>query len=620
MRFTAPRSATAVALALSLAGPAPALAQEAEAALPECWAEAALPCATDTGALVETEADLDAYVTAFPAEAAAAAERAQSDGAEAPVAEEAPAAEEPAPEAAPEAAPEPTPEAAPEPTPEAAPEPEAAAPEAAPETEAPAPEAEAPDPEPAPEAAPEAEAATPAPQPEPAPEAAAPEPAPEADATAPEPAPEAAPEPEATAPEATPAPEAAAPDAAPEPAPEAEAAAPAPEPEAAPEAEQPTPEVTPEPPAEDTAAAPADAGEQGMAQSEATEPPAAAAAAPEAAPAAEVEETVVTEETARSSSEDFETAITREDASSGNDDDDNREVLQRAIAAGLAGAALAVLLNQGGQVTADSGDRLVLQEDDGNLRLFRDENALLRQPGARVRTETFDDGSTRTFVRRDDGSEVVTIRAADGTLLRRTRILPDGREVLLIDDMVETRPVEVSRLPDAPREVVRVTDDEDALREALARVMSQDLGRSFTLRQIREIDRVRYLAPEIEIDAITFASGSAAIEPDQARELAALGRTLGRLIDENPGEVFLIEGHTDAVGDASYNLALSDRRAESVALALTEYFGVPPENLVVQGYGEFDLKVPTQDAERENRRANVRRITGLLGIESAELR
>jgi outer membrane protein OmpA-like peptidoglycan-associated protein len=180
--------------------------------------------------------------------------------------------------------------------------------------------------------------------------------------------------------------------------------------------------------------------------------------------------------------------------------------------------------------------------------------------------------------------------------------------------------VEVSRLPNAPREVVRYTGDEEELRLALARAMAQDVGRSFSLRQIREIDRVRYLAPEIEIDAITFATGSAAIQPDQARQLAALGRALGRLIDENPGEVFLIEGHTDAVGDASYNLALSDRRAESVALALSEYFDVPPENLVVQGYGEFDLKVPTQTAEQENRRANVRRITGLLGIESAELR
>ncbi|MCU0855526.1 MAG: OmpA family protein [Rhodobacteraceae bacterium] len=386
--------------------------------------------------------------------------------------------------------------------------------------------------------------------------------------------------------------------------------------------EEPSPEAAPEAPAEEAAAAPADTGEQGMAQTEPTEPAAAAAAAaPEAAPEAAVEETVVTEETARSSSEDFETEITREEASSNDDDDDdNSEMLQRALAAGLAGAALAALLNQGGQVTADSGDRLVLQQDDGNLRLFRDENALLRQPGARVRTETFDDGSTRTTVLRDDGSEVVTIRGADGTLLRRTRILPDGREVLLIDDMVETRPVEVARLPDAPREAVRYTGDEDELRAALARAMSQDVGRSFSLRQVREIDRVRYLAPEIEIDAITFASGSAAIDPDQARQLATLGRALAGLIEENPGEVFLIEGHTDAVGDASYNLALSDRRAESVALALTEYFDVPPENLVVQGYGEFDLKVPTQTAERENRRANVRRITGLLGIESAELR
>ena len=58
--------------------------------------------------------------------------------------------------------------------------------------------------------------------------------------------------------------------------------------------------------------------------------------------------------------------------------------------------------------------------------------------------------------------------------------------------------------------------------------------------------------------------------------------------------------------------ALSDRRAESVALALAEYFDVPPENLVTQGYGESDLKVPTQEANRENRRVVVRNITPLL--------
>ncbi|OIQ63815.1 outer membrane porin F precursor [mine drainage metagenome] len=84
------------------------------------------------------------------------------------------------------------------------------------------------------------------------------------------------------------------------------------------------------------------------------------------------------------------------------------------------------------------------------------------------------------------------------------------------------------------------------------------------------------------------------------------------LISTNPSEVFLIEGHTDAIGDEASNLALSDARAESVALALTEMFGVPPQNMVTQGYGESDLAVQTQTATGRNRRVLVRRITELL--------
>ena len=68
----------------------------------------------------------------------------------------------------------------------------------------------------------------------------------------------------------------------------------------------------------------------------------------------------------------------------------------------------------------------------------------------------------------------------------------------------------------------------------------------------------------------------------------------------------------------AFNLALSDRRAESVALALTEFFDVPPENMVIQGYGESNLKVRTLESEPANRRAVVRRITPLL--QTAELR
>jgi outer membrane protein OmpA-like peptidoglycan-associated protein len=94
--------------------------------------------------------------------------------------------------------------------------------------------------------------------------------------------------------------------------------------------------------------------------------------------------------------------------------------------------------------------------------------------------------------------------------------------------------------------------------------------------------------------------------------LAVVADGISRAIAANPSEVFLVEGHTDAVGSDVDNLSLSDRRAESVALVLSQQFGVPAENLTTQGYGEQYLKVPTQGPEQANRRVTVRRITPLL--------
>jgi OOP family OmpA-OmpF porin len=87
---------------------------------------------------------------------------------------------------------------------------------------------------------------------------------------------------------------------------------------------------------------------------------------------------------------------------------------------------------------------------------------------------------------------------------------------------------------------------------------------------------------------------------------------MNRVVERDPREMFLIEGHTDAVGSDEDNLSLSDRRAETVAIILTEEFGVPPENITTQGYGEQYLKVDTPEPEVQNRRVAVRRITPLI--------
>lgn len=342
---------------------------------------------------------------------------------------------------------------------------------------------------------------------------------------------------------------------------------------------------------------------------------AAASAEGEATAEAEVETEEVTEETARSSSEDFETAITSEATAQATtpDDDSGLSNFEKALLLGLGAVAVGSILDSGEEVVSNTGDRLVLQDNQGNLRVLKNDDALLRQPGAQVQTETFNDGSTRTTVTRDDGTRIITIRDASGRVLRRVREFENGERVVLFDDTEVAEPVDVSTLPEPRNTQIEVdSTDEDALRVALAQAEARDAGRSFSLNQVRQIRQVRELAPELNLDAITFPTGSAAIQPSQAEELASLGRAMSRIIEERPGEVFLIEGHTDAVGSATYNLALSDRRAETVALALSEYFDVPPENMITQGYGESALKVQTLDAERANRRATIRRITPLL--------
>ncbi|TDL81272.1 hypothetical protein E2L08_06260 [Palleronia sediminis] len=566
-----------------------------------------------------------------------------------------------------EAVPEPEAEPAPEPEVEATPEPEV---EATPETEAeePTPQIEM-TPETEAEAAPEAEV-TPDTEAEAVPEAAPAEeaaPAPEAELPTDEvpsepelPTDEASGEPEAT----EEAPEVDAPAVADDPTPETPMAgddaaegdpgetplettdeAPA-EGDEAPAEETAIEDGTaaPETPAEPTAMPeeeavierPTEAPSAGAAEAATGAAPSAAAAAAdsETDSGATVSEEVVTEEAARSSDEEFESqldATPRPDAAGAeadtgaeaapaaqplaDDDDGGLSDLEKALLVGAGGLVVGALLRGNRTVVASSDDRLVV-ERNGEYQVIKDDNALLRQPGAEVRTETFDDGSTRTIVTREDGSQIVTIRDADLRVIRRARITPDGERILLFDDTAGAEAVDVSRLPTPQYRVIDAPGDEDALARALAAEAGVD--RRFTLAQVRQIPQVRDLAPAVDLDSITFDTGSSAIDPDQAQELASLGRTIARTIERNPREVFLVEGHTDAVGSEAMNLALSDRRAESVALALTEYFDVPPENLVVQGYGERFLKVPTEAAERRNRRATLRRITPLLQQAAAQ--
>jgi outer membrane protein OmpA-like peptidoglycan-associated protein len=67
---------------------------------------------------------------------------------------------------------------------------------------------------------------------------------------------------------------------------------------------------------------------------------------------------------------------------------------------------------------------------------------------------------------------------------------------------------------------------------------------------------------------------------------------------------FLVEGHTDAIGPADYNRALSERRAAAVVDYLVTH-GIDPARLTAQGFGETRPRA-TDPSDPANRRVETR--------------
>jgi outer membrane protein OmpA-like peptidoglycan-associated protein len=227
-----------------------------------------------------------------------------------------------------------------------------------------------------------------------------------------------------------------------------------------------------------------------------------------------------------------------------------------------------------------------------------------------------------TIIFRPGGERIVTVLDNNGYLLRRSRFLPDGREIIIIDNrpraglrvgnlFVVLAPPRI-RIP-RERYIVVYRDAPPALLyDTLVAPPVDVIERPYTLDEIRYSPTLRARMPRIDLDTVTFESGSWELTPDQIDKLAPIAEAMKRAIDQNPQIAFMVEGYTDATGNEEDNLSLSDRRAESVAVALTEQFGVPPENLTTQGYGEQDLLVPTQGPEPRNRRVTIRNVAPLL--------
>jgi outer membrane protein OmpA-like peptidoglycan-associated protein len=275
-------------------------------------------------------------------------------------------------------------------------------------------------------------------------------------------------------------------------------------------------------------------------------------------------------------------------------------------------------------VIIETGDRRIVREGRRKFIRNRDNNRLSRR--ARQVRQIRRNGRDITRVTRRNGVQIVTVRDRRGRVVRRVRIGRNGRRTVLFTNNYRGRRRDRGglsafwlglALPLIAIPTYRyIVDSRRAsygdMYDALSAPPVQALDDRYTLDEVRYNYPLRARMRSVDVNTIEFASGSWLVDQSEYGRLKNLANAMRRVIRRNGDEMFLIEGHTDAVGDDDDNLSLSDRRAESVAVILSEEFGVPPENMVTQGYGEQFLREKTSYASQINRRVTVRRITPLL--------
>lgn len=105
------------------------------------------------------------------------------------------------------------------------------------------------------------------------------------------------------------------------------------------------------------------------------------------------------------------------------------------------------------------------------------------------------------------------------------------------------------------------------------------------------------------LDDLVFPSGAAALAEGDYASLAAVAAWL----KANPGTTIALVGHTDASGSLAANIALSERRAQSVVEALTRTHGTERTRVTAKGVGFLAPRASnqTEEGRQKNRRVEV---------------
>lgn len=182
------------------------------------------------------------------------------------------------------------------------------------------------------------------------------------------------------------------------------------------------------------------------------------------------------------------------------------------------------------------------------------------------------------------------------------------------DTTVMTGPDGKFHFPLTPGRDYSVRANDDGYLSQSQPLSTRGLLRSDTLRVEFRLSPITVDAP-IAIDNILYDYDKWDIRTDAARELDKLAR----IFKDNPHMSFELGAHTDSRGGDTYNLVLSDARAQSAVNYLIQQ-GVDPDRISAKGFGETSLTNKctngvkcTEEEHQANRRTEFR-VTGVKNL------
>lgn len=211
----------------------------------------------------------------------------------------------------------------------------------------------------------------------------------------------------------------------------------------------------------------------------------------------------------------------------------------------------------------------------------------------------------------DQQAQLAELRAALATAMERIETLEQERRNLSLEQAQRSD----ERLQQLRRTAERLTMQEQDLRRELAQARAAGAADRQALREQRE--RAARLADDyaalgarytdtglvvtLPAAALRFGSGDAALG-----ETPAELQRVAQVMTQHPDLRLLLVGHSDSVGRAESNLALSTKRAEAVRNAL-QALGVAPERMRAEGRGAAEPVADNATAEGRgsNRRVEI---------------